>query len=110
MVMKLQEKLGERIRELRKARKITQAILAEKTDLSDNFIGLLERGKTAPSLETLERISKALKVPIKELFDFEPSVPNKEHLLMELNRKLKEKDKKDVFWFYNISELLLEKM
>jgi len=108
--MKLQEKLGSKIRELRKRRKITQASLAEKTDLSDNFIGLLERGKTSPSLESLEKIARALKVPVRELFEFETDEPNKARLLAELNKKLKQKNKEDINWFYKISALLLEKM
>jgi transcriptional regulator with XRE-family HTH domain len=109
--MDLQKKLGNRIRELRKKRKMTQALLAEKTDLSDNFIGLLERGQTTPSLETLDKISKALKVPIRELFEFETeSVVGKERMINELNRMLKEKNGADVRWFHSISMLLMEKM
>jgi len=109
--MDLQKKLGNRIRDIRKKREITQALLAEKTNLSDNFIGLVERGQTAPSLETLEKISKVLKVPLKDLFDFEPlSEPSRERLLHELNRKLGGKSDEDICWFHNVSILLLEKM
>ena len=109
--MELQKKLGNKIRELRKKREMTQASLAEKTGLSDNFIGLLERGQTTPSLETLDRISKALKVPIRELFDFETTGKvSKERLLQELNRMLKEKSDEDVQWFHDVSELLMKKM
>lgn len=49
---------------------MTQAELAEASGYSDDFIGLVERGINAPSVSGLERIAKALKVPVKELFDF----------------------------------------
>jgi len=62
--------LGERIRMLRKAVGLTQERLAEKADLSVNFIGNTERGENVPSLKTLRRVAKALGVHLKDLLDF----------------------------------------
>ena len=50
---------------------MTQAKLAEGSDYSEDFIGLVERGINAPSVNGLERIAKVLKVAVKELFNFE---------------------------------------
>lgn len=109
--MELKKKLGKQIRYLRKKRGITQALLAEKTGLSDNFIGLLERGLTSPSLETLDKISKALKVSMKELFDFEPSKePNREKILNEIEMILKNNSDENVNWLHRIIKLLSEKV
>ena len=64
------EKLGERIRVFRKRRGFTQEALAEKANVSVNFIGNVERGESAISLKTLRQIGKVLGVNLKELFDF----------------------------------------
>jgi len=55
---------------------MTQEQLAEATNLSVDFISLMERGSRAPSFTTLERLSEVLDVPVKELFDFktEPNI------------------------------------
>ena len=86
------EKVGSRIQQLRKAQKLTQAQLAEKTELSDDYIGAIERGSRSPSLEVLEKISQALEVKLKDLFDFPKGKPTKqEQLLTGLNGFLKNK-------------------
>ena len=64
----IEQKLGRRIAELRQKANLTQAQLAEAAGYSDDFIGLVERGINAPSVSGLERIAKALRVPIRELF------------------------------------------
>lgn len=60
-----------RIREERKKGGLTQEKLAEKVDLSLDYIGYIERGKQAPYLKTLERIAESLGVEVYELFMFE---------------------------------------
>ncbi|MGC8989371.1 MAG: helix-turn-helix domain-containing protein [Verrucomicrobiia bacterium] len=67
----LQRKLGQRIADLRKARKLTQEQLAEAIGCSVEFISLVERGVNAPSVAGLEKFAKVLKVEVKELFSFE---------------------------------------
>lgn len=49
---------------------MTQAQLAEACGYSEDFISLVERGINAPSLDGLDRISKALHVRLRDLFDF----------------------------------------
>jgi len=66
--MKLAQ-LGMRIRRLREKRGLTQESLAEKTKLSRGFIARLEMGRHDPSLTTLTRLAKALKVRVSELLD-----------------------------------------
>ena len=67
----LQRKLGKRIADLRRAKKLTQEQLAEAVDCSVEFISLVERGVNAPSVAGLEKFSKVLRVEVKELFTFE---------------------------------------
>jgi transcriptional regulator with XRE-family HTH domain len=66
--MKLAQ-LGMRIRRLREKRGLTQESLAGKTKLSRGFIARLEMGRHDPSLTTLTRLAKALKVRVSELLD-----------------------------------------
>lgn len=67
----LQQKLGQRIATLRKARKLTQEQFAEALSCSVEFISLVERGVNAPSVAGLEMFAKVLKVEVKDLFTFE---------------------------------------
>jgi transcriptional regulator with XRE-family HTH domain len=59
--------IGLRIKEIRKRRGITQAQLAEMTDLSVPYISYLENGKKKISLETLIRMCNALEVTLDDL-------------------------------------------
>lgn len=52
--------IGKRIRKKRKDMKMTQAVLAEKADLSDTNISHIERGATKLSLPSLIAIANAL--------------------------------------------------
>ena len=54
--------IGKNIRKFRLARKLRQDALAEKTDLTTNYIGMVERGEKIPSLETFIKIVNALGV------------------------------------------------
>jgi len=69
----LKTKLGERISQLRREKNLTQEQLAEVTEYSVEFVSLVERGINGPSIEGLERISQALNVEPKELFEFNAS-------------------------------------
>ncbi len=61
---------GKRIQELRKSRKITQEKLAEMVGIGTPNISYFETGKFSPSIETLEKLAKALNVDIYELYMF----------------------------------------
>ncbi len=63
--------LGQRVKYLRRLSNLTQAQLAEKTNLSVNYISEIETGITSPTLKTLLKIAPELNVKMKELFDFE---------------------------------------
>lgn len=68
--MSLPEAVGNRIRELRKAKGWTQEQLAEAAGLHYSYIGGVERGDRNISLETLEKIMNGLQVPAEQLFKF----------------------------------------
>ena len=67
----IRKKFGVHLFQLRNEAGMTQAKLAEKTNLSVDSISRIERGERAPSLESIEKISNALKVKPAELFNFD---------------------------------------
>ncbi len=65
------EGIGERIKFLRQKRQFTLAKLAEKSDLSASHLSQIERGKTSPSLMTLNSIAQAMEINLRDLFESE---------------------------------------
>jgi transcriptional regulator with XRE-family HTH domain len=64
--------VGQRLRVLRKARKLSIRSLAEISGLSVNTLSLIENGKTSPSVNTLHQLAKSLNVSITAFFENEP--------------------------------------
>lgn len=60
--------LGERVRRLRASRELDQDQLADRAELSTNYLAGVESGGATPSLEALARIAAALEVALAELF------------------------------------------
>lgn len=63
--------IGERLRELREARKISMRALARDSGLSANALSTIERGKVSPSVSTLYKLADALGVSITAFFGAE---------------------------------------
>ncbi len=59
--------IGNRVRDLRKAKKWTQAKLAEESGVEPSYISHIERGKTKVSLPTLICIVNALNVTLDDV-------------------------------------------
>ena len=85
------ELLGARIKELRKAKRLSQDELSEKINIDPKHLSRIEVGKSYPSLDTLERIANALNVEIKDLFEFMHLSRSKE-LTDNVSKLLKEAD------------------
>jgi transcriptional regulator with XRE-family HTH domain len=66
----LRKDFGNRLRTIRLERKMSQERFAEFVGVSVDFLSLIERGINAPSFETIERVAKRLRVPVKALFEF----------------------------------------
>lgn len=65
--MTIEEAFGEVIRELRKARQISQEKLAEVSNLDRSFISLLECGHKQPSLITIFQLAKAFNISASKI-------------------------------------------
>ena len=59
----MEQTIGAKIRELRKARGLTQKELGEKAGIAEPTIRRYELGKLNPKFETVQKIAKALSVP-----------------------------------------------
>lgn len=64
------EKFGERLQKVRKSQGISQEELASKLAMHRTYIGMIERGERNPTIRTLYKIAKTLKVPASDLLPF----------------------------------------
>ncbi len=62
--------IGKKIKFYREKFHLTQEKLAEKAGISLDYLGKIEVNINKPGLKTLIKISNALNIPIKNLFDF----------------------------------------
>ena len=60
--------MASRLRLVRRCRHFSQPELAERAQVSQQFISVMERGRSRVTLETLERYAKALNLPLHVLF------------------------------------------
>lgn len=79
--------LGQRIKELRKAQKISQLELAERAHIDQRSLSHVECGNTFPSKALLE-LSNALNVELEELFMFEHHKKSSEEMKFYICKNL----------------------
>jgi transcriptional regulator with XRE-family HTH domain len=70
-VATLRKSFGQRLRDIRASRKLTQEQFAEALGISVDFLSLIECGRNAPSFETLDRMARRLKLSVADLFTFD---------------------------------------
>ena len=71
--------ISDRLRQLREEKKLSQGDIEKRTGLLRCYISRVENGHTIPAIETLEKMARALEVPLYQLFydgDEPPNVPN----------------------------------
>lgn len=66
--MDIKIKFGQKVRDLRNAKGISQEKLAEFADLHRTYISSVEQGKRNVSLENIERLANALECEIQDFF------------------------------------------
>ena len=60
--------IGDRLRQLREAKKQSQGDIETKTGLLRCYVSRVENGHTVPTIETLEKFARALEVPMYQIF------------------------------------------
>ncbi len=71
--------IGDRLRTLREEKKLSQGDIEKRTGLLRCYISRVENGHTVPAIETLEKMARALEVPLYQLFydgEEPPELPN----------------------------------
>lgn len=66
----IQKKIGEKVKRLRKDHEWTQQKLAEKIKMDITTINEIENGRRNPSIKTINKLARALKVNPSELLSF----------------------------------------
>ena len=87
------EEIGKRIRETRKALKLTQEAASERCDITSSYYGNLERGDKKMSVETLAKISQGLHVPVDYLL-FGGELEQKDDLMLVLEELRRNADER----------------
>jgi transcriptional regulator with XRE-family HTH domain len=83
--------ISDRLRKLREQKKLSQGDIEKRTGLLRCYVSRVENGHTVPAVETLEKLARALEVPLYQLFyegDEPPKLPN----------LLKRKTSDDIVW------------
>ncbi len=70
-ISQLQQKIGNRIRDLRESKGISQQNLAAICNFEKANLSRIEAGRTNPTISTLYKISQALEISIAEIVDVE---------------------------------------
>jgi transcriptional regulator with XRE-family HTH domain len=97
--MTLQEIFILNLKKFRKKRGISQMTLAELADTTGNYIGQIESGRRTPSLDKVEQIAAALRIPSYRFFieetdeDSTEIEPTTRDFLLELPRSVREEMK-----------------
>ena len=92
---------GRRLKEIRKAKGLTQSQLAELSNIEVMSISRIENGTHFPKKENIESFAKVLKVEVKDLFDYKTNTTKKE-LIEDINAILKNSNIPDLKFFKNI--------
>jgi transcriptional regulator with XRE-family HTH domain len=71
--------IADRLREMREAKQLSQGDIEKRTGLLRCYISRVENGHTVPAIETMEKMARALEVPLYQLFydgEEPPKLPN----------------------------------
>ncbi len=60
--------IGKRLKELREQRKLSQGDVEKRTGLLRCYVSRVENGHTVPAVETIEKMARALEIPLYQLF------------------------------------------
>lgn len=80
--------IGQKLREIREAKNMSQVEIAETTGLVQPYVSRVENGHTIPGVETLEKWASALKVPLYQILYDGEEPPKPLKLSSNHNREL----------------------
>lgn len=106
--MDIRRVVGRNIRLARKAQGLSQLVLAERSELSADFIGKVERGTTSPSIESLKAIATAMNLSLGDLFAGELQADSSQEALIELIGLCRGRAREDIQLLVGIAHLIFQ--
>ena len=105
--------LGKRIRAIRKEMKLKRVDFARLVGMSEDGIGLIERGDAAPRIDSLYKIAVKLNMPLLKLLDLGDDIIPKSaksagNALSSLNLYLKTKSPKQVQMIHDVAQNIFD--
>ena len=97
----LSMQVGNRIKELREAKGMKQVELADLIDMEATNLSKLEKGVHLPKEDNLNKITNALNVEIKDLFDF-GHIKTKQELVNDINTIFEQSTLEEMQFFHKI--------
>ena len=101
--------IGERIKQERKRKNMTQEILAEKLNVSIGYVSQVERGITKISLDLLGAISTILNCDVASLIS-ESAIRSNDYMMTEMIEAIKKLDDKKRKYIFEIIKITNEKL
>ena len=103
--------IGKRIRQERRRLKLTQEELAERADITANFLGHIERGTKRPTLNTLMKIADVLQIPMGALFAAETTygLPPEDLFIKRFMSLVRDKKREEKELILRVAEMVLKK-
>ena len=95
----LSKLIGKRIKEIRESKKLKQIDLANLIEIEATNLSKIEKGIHLPKEENLNKITAALDIEIKDLFDFK-HLKSKDELLRKINYILNDSKQEELQFFY----------
>ncbi|HIQ88562.1 TPA: helix-turn-helix transcriptional regulator [Candidatus Galligastranaerophilus faecipullorum] len=107
IIVNIKKEIGEKIKRIRKKRKLTQEQLAEMIEISPRNLSGIEVGANFVKAETLEKILKALDITSEELFSND-HLQDSKILIKYINNSVKnfEQDREKLELIYTIVRFL----
>ncbi|MDL4841799.1 helix-turn-helix domain-containing protein [Aquibacillus rhizosphaerae] len=100
--------IGERLRAFRKKQGLSQEELAHLASIHPTYIGQLERGEKNVTIDTLEKITKALHISLEELFRFSPLNNQHDDTINQLQKHILNISEQDRKRLLTIIDVLLD--
>lgn len=109
--MDIRESLGNRIRDLRRERNMSQEDLSFALEIQSSSLSALETGKSFPSYTTIMKMCEVFAVLPKELFDFNLTTIDSEQndIIHEINTVLPELDSEKLHYLNSIARMFANK-
>jgi transcriptional regulator with XRE-family HTH domain len=104
----IKQLVGRNIRAARKAKGLSQLALAERSELSADFIGKVERGTTSLSIESLKAIATAMNLSLADLFAGELQADSSQEALIELIGLCRGRAREDIELLVGIAQLIFQ--